>query len=374
MSQTISKEQAISTEQRKIRFSPNSEFEKVLRKRVQEYFDRTGKPKRDCPIMYFKTFLVLFWAVISYSLLVFGNLPLWGIILCAVSLTFSLNGIGFNIMHDGVHGGYSNRPIINKIMGLSMDLIGGSSYFWYWKHNYLHHSYPNITGHDDDIEAGVFARFSPHQKRYSFHRYQHIYIWFLYGFLAIKWHLFDDFQVYVSSKINGHPIERPKGWDAIIFFGGKLCFFTLAFVIPSFYYPIHYVLLFYILIAGIQGAKMAVVLQLAHCNEEAEFPENSSLHGKSMDTSWVVHQLLTTADFARNNKLLNWYVGGLNFQVEHHLFPKICHINYPEISKIVAQTCKEYKVTYFAYDSFISGLKSHYEWLRYLGQPETEPS
>lgn len=371
MNQTIASQTPISSKQSQIRFLPNSDFEKELRKRVQEYFNKTGLPKRDCPKMYFKTFLVLSWAILSYSLLVFANLPLWGILLSTISLTMSLNGIGFNIMHDGVHGGYSNRPVINKLMGLSMDLIGGSSYFWYWKHNYLHHSYPNITGHDDDIEAGIFARFSPHQKRYFFHRYQHLYIWFLYGFLAIKWHLFDDFQSYYTKKINGHHIKRPKCWDAIIFFGGKLCFFTIAFIIPSLFYPITYVLLFYVLIAFLQGAKMAIVLQLAHCNEEAEFPMHGSENEQKIETTWIVHQLRTTSDFARNNRFLTWYVGGLNFQVEHHLFPKICHINYPAISDIVAKTCVEYKVIYFSYDSFIAGLRSHYEWLRYLGQPQT---
>lgn len=359
-----------SSQQDKIRFSPNADFERELKKRVQQYFDQTGLPKRDCPKMYFKTSLILIWAILSYSLLVFSNFPPWGILLSAISLTMSLNAIGFNLMHDGVHRAYSNRPVINKLMGLSMDLIGGSSYFWYWKHNYLHHSYPNITGHDDDIEAGILARFSPHQKRYFFHRYQHIYIWFLYGFLAIKWHLFDDFYTFYTKRINEHPIDRPEGWDFLIFFGGKLCFFSLAFIIPSFFYPITYVLLFYAFIAFLQGVQMSVILQLAHCNQDAEFPMHSK-DSKTMGTTWIVHQLSTTADYARNNSILNWYVGGLNFQVEHHLFPTICHINYPAISIIVAKTCKEYKVAYFAYDSFASGLRSHYEWLRYLGQSET---
>ncbi len=370
MVKTTSSQKSIAPKQDKVRFSPNSDFEKELRRRVQQHFDQTGLPKRDCPKMYFKTSLVLIWAAISYSLVVFSNLPLWCILLGAVSLIMSLNAIGFNLMHDGVHGAYSNRHLINKLMGLSMDLIGGSSYFWYWKHNYLHHSYPNIAGHDDDIEAGIFARFSPHQKRYFFHRYQHIYIWFLYGFLAIKWHLFDDFYALYTKRINEHSIDRPQGWNILIFFGGKLCFFTLAFIVPSFFYPITYVLLFYVFIAFLQGVQMSVILQLAHCNQDAEFPVHSG-DSKTMATTWIVHQLSTTADYARNNRILNWYVGGLNFQVEHHLFPTICHVNYPAISTIVAKTCKEYNVAYFAYDSFVSGLRSHYEWLRYLGQPET---
>ena len=350
----------------KVRFSTNSDFEKVLRQRVQKYFKDTGLPKRDCPGMYLKTAIVLLWAVASYSLLLFSGLPLPLLLLVALSMSMALNAVGFNIMHDAVHGAYSSRSGINKIMGLFMDLIGGSSYFWYWKHNYLHHSYPNITGHDDDIEAGIFARFSPHQKRYSFHRFQHIYIWFLYGFLAIKWHIVDDFHTFFTKRINNHKVQSPSTPDTIIFFCGKALFFTIAFVIPSFFYPFIYVVLFYVLIAFLQGVQMSVVLQLAHCNEVAEFPVQDK-ESNSLDTSWIVHQLKTTADFGRNNIFLRWYVGGLNFQVEHHLFPRICHINYPAISKIVETTCREFNVPYFAYDSLFSGIRSHYQWIRHLG-------
>lgn len=363
-----------STESTKVRFTTNTDFEKVLRKRVNQYFSETGKRKRDCPEMYIKTVLVLAWTILSYSLLLFSGLHLAGLLAVAVSMSMALNAVGFNIMHDAVHGAYSDRPAVNRIMGLFMDLIGGSSYFWYWKHNYLHHSYPNITGHDDDIEAGIFARFSPHQKRYSFHRFQHIYIWFLYGFLAIKWHLFDDFFTFFTKKINNHRVKAPSVSDTVIFFSGKALFFTFAFIIPSLFYPVIYVVLFYVLIAFLQGVQMSVVLQLAHCNESAEFPVQDR-DTSSLDTSWVVHQLRTTADFGRSNFFLRWYVGGLNFQVEHHLFPRICHINYPAISRIVENTCREYNVPYYAYDSFISGVRSHYQWIRHMGKPiRSEPT
>lgn len=353
----------------KVRFTTNTKFEKVLRKRVQKYFDDTGLPKRDCPQMYLKTSVVIAWTVLSYYILLFSGLPLAWLIVAAVSMSMALNAVGFNIMHDAVHSAYSSKPAVNKVMGLFMDLIGGSSYFWYWKHNYLHHSYPNITGHDDDIEVGFFGRFSPHQKRYSLHRFQHIYIWFLYGFLAIKWHLFDDFYTFFTKRINNHKIKAPSLPDTIIFFSGKALFFTFAFVIPSLFYPVIYVVLFYALISFLQGLQMSVVLQLAHCNESAEFPVQDK-ESNSLDTSWIVHQLRTTADYARNNLFLRWYIGGLNFQVEHHLFPRICHINYPEISKIVESTCKEFNVPYFAYDTFRSGLRSHYQWIRQMGKPE----
>lgn len=190
---------------------------------------------------------------------------------------------------------------------------------------------------------------------------------FLYGFLAIKWHLFDDFYNFLTKQINQHPIDRPRGWDLLYLFGGKLCFFTFAFIIPCIFFPFLYVLAFYLFVAFLQGLQMAIIFQVAHCNLGAEFPMYSD-SSKKMSTTWTVHQLETTADFARNSRFLSWYLGGLNFQVEHHLFTKICHINYPGISRIVENTCKEYNVTYSAYDSFISGLRSHYQWLRQMGQ------
>ncbi|MEM7008862.1 MAG: acyl-CoA desaturase [Thermodesulfobacteriota bacterium] len=351
----------------KIRFARNSEFERELTNRVNAYFENTSKNKKDCFSMYLKSFLSVSWVVVSYCLIVFAGLPLWGIILASLSLGFALNAQAFNVMHDAIHGAYSKYKVVNKLMGHWLDLIGGSSYFWRSKHNYYHHSYPNIVGHDSDVEVGIFARFTPHHKKHFFHRFQHIYIWFLYGFLAIKWQLIDDFVVYFKGEENGHKIKRPKGLDALIFFGGKIFFFTIAFIIPSLYYPIVYVIAFYIFIAMIQGVIMSVVFQLAHCVEEAEFPMHDEQAG-IMDRTWIVHQISTTVDFARNNKLLTWYLGGLNYQVEHHLFPQICHINYPDMSVIVEQTCQEYGIPYSAHGGFIDGLKSHYNWLRELAQ------
>lgn len=352
---------------RKVRFLPVKEFEKQLRTRVNEYFNDNNISKRDSRKMYRKTSIVLVWLVLSYSFLVFFTLPVWGLILSAAALSLALNAVGFNIMHDGNHRAYSNNPVINRLMAFSLDIMGGSSYYWFWKHNYLHHTYPNITGIDDDLEAGIVARITPHQKRYFFHRFQHIYLWFFYGFLIIKWNLYGDFYNIITKKIHEHTFPRPKGWEMFLFIFGKVCFFSLAFIIPSLYYPFLYVLLFYFSISFVQGVVLTTVFQLAHCNEEVEFHEYKDETDR-LNTSWLVHQLETTADFSRDNKILNWYIGGLNFQVEHHLFPKICHVHYPAISKIVEQTCKEFGVRYNAYNSLFAGILSHYRWIYQMGR------
>jgi linoleoyl-CoA desaturase len=171
--------------------------------------------------MYLKTAIVMSWFAASYVLLVFLATTWWQTLPMAVSVALSLAAIGFNIQHDGSHGAYSEHPWINRLMALTLDLLGGSSFGWACKHNLVHHTYANITGHDDDIEIGIFGRLSPHQKRFSFH---HIYLWMLYGFVAMKWHFFDDFRDVFNGRFGGHRHPRPKGWDLVTFIGGKALF------------------------------------------------------------------------------------------------------------------------------------------------------
>ena len=182
--------------------------------------------------MYLKTAIHLTVFAASYVLLVFFASTWWQAFPLTVLLGLTIAGIGFNIQHDAGHHAYSNHRWINKLMAMTLDLVGGSSYIWHWKHGVFHHTYVNITGHDSDIDLGAIGRLTPHQKRYRFHRWQHFYLWPLYGFLAIKWQLATDFHEVITGRIGRHRIPRPKGWDLVIFLGGKAAFFTLAFVIP----------------------------------------------------------------------------------------------------------------------------------------------
>ncbi len=143
---------------------------------------------------------------------------------------------------------------------------------------------------------------------------------------------------------------------------------SLAFVIPGFFHPLWMVILFYLFANWVNGILLAIVFQLAHVVEEAHFPIPSEETGK-MQTHWAVHQVETTVDFARDNPVWTWLLGGLNFQVEHHLFPRICHIHYPKISQIVEDVCKEFGIQYNAHKSFFAGVVSHFRWLRSMGQP-----
>jgi len=320
--------------------------------------------------MYLKTAIVLGWFAASYTLLVFSTGTWWSALLLAVSLGLSMAAVGFNIQHDAGHQAYSDRRWVNKLMAMTLDLLGGSSYVWARKHNSIHHTYSNISGHDNDLDIGFFGRLSPDQKRLRFHRLQHYYLWALYGCLSIKWQFYDDFHEVITGRIGGHRFARPTGWNLLTFIGGKVVFFSLALVIPLLLHPAWAVLAFYVAASFVQGVALSIVFQLAHCVEEADFPLPRPNTGR-MDTSWAVHQVDTTVNFAPRNRLLSWFIGGLNFQVEHHLFPQICHVHYAALAKLVEETCGEFRLRYLAHETFLSGVASHFRWLRRMGMAVT---
>lgn len=351
-----------------IKFRRETGFQTELRRRVEQYFVTTGRRPRDCPRMYFKTAIVMAWAIASYGLLVFWAAHWWTAAPLFVSLGLAMAAIGFNVQHDGGHSAYSEWPLVNRMMALSLDLLGGSSYFWARKHNSIHHQFTNITDHDEDIDISFLGRLSPHQRRHWFHRFQHYYLWLIYGLMTPKWHIYDDFRDWMTGRIgrSRHRISRPKRWDAAMLVAGKLISGGLAWVLPAFFHPLWMVLLGYLAVTYVAGFTMAIVFQLAHCVEGASFPLPSG-DGSRIEESWAEHQVLTTVDFARRNPIVSWFTGGLNFQVEHHLFPRVCHVHYPALAGVVEQTCREFGLPYAVNRSFVGAVASHFRWLRRMG-------
>jgi linoleoyl-CoA desaturase len=352
---------------RRVTFDRDATFQVALRRRVDRYFRSTGRRPHDCWQMYAKTAILLGGFAGSYLSLVFvaqswaSGLPL------AILLGLLAAGIGLNVQHDGGHQAYSRFPHVNALMAMTLDLLGGSSYVWRWKHGIFHHTYVNITGHDNDVDLGLLARLTPHQPRLAFHRWQHLYLWLLYGLLVIKWQLVDDFRKLVLGRIGGHRFERPKGSDLVVLVAGKILFLVVAFGIPLQRHAIETVLGGYAVSGVVAGLVLSVVFQVAHCVEATTFPRPHLATGR-MDNAWAIHQVETTANFARSSRLVTWLVGGLNFQIEHHLFPRISHVNYPALSPIVEQTCREFGVRYTAFRSLPAGLMSHFRWLRRMGR------
>ena len=353
---------------RRLAYAGGNEFQLALRQRVDTYFEQPGRSRRDNLQWYIKAASILLVFAASYALLVFAATTWWQTIALTIVLALSTVGIGFNIMHDGGHAAVSRHRIINRLMAHSVDIVGGSSYLWRWKHGVLHHNYSNIVGHDMDITLGMLARFTPHQPKYFHQRWQQWYVWALYGMLAIKWHFFDDFRTLLTGRIGPHRIPRPRGADLALLVGCKLTFFILAFVVPLTLHPFWIVAGVYCLFAVVSGFALSVVFQLAHCVEEADFPKVAEGSG-SVDNSWAAHQVETSVNFSHGNRLITWLFGGLNYQIEHHLFPEISHCNYPGIAPVVRDTCREFGVQYKEHASFYAGIRSHFRWLRRMGAP-----
>lgn len=352
----------------RVRFDKKTAFSTELRRRVDAYFTLTGAARDGGARMLLKTAIIFAWLIGSYvGLLLVGSWP--AIVGFGISCGLATAGLGMAVQHDGGHLAYSRRRAINRAAASVLDLLGASSYVWRVKHGVVHHTYPNVEGADDDIDAAPFARLAPGQAHHRFHRFQHLYMWPLYGFLTAKWFLFDDFRDLARGRVGNHAIKPPRGVDLAIFVLGKLAHLSWAIVVPIFVLGLGKAVVFYAALSGACGVTLSVVFQLAHCVEEAEFI-NPEAHAEPLVLDFSAHQLATTVDFARDNPLLSWYVGGLNYQAVHHLFPRVCHLHYPALSKIVAETAREYGVRYTATPTLRAALRSHYRWLRRMGAGE----
>ena len=343
-------------------FVKKTELEE-LKKRVKEYLDQhdirsTGNYK-----LFSKAILLMSLFVITYVHLVFFTPPfLWAVL---ESLFFGslIAAIGFNVMHDGSHGSFSKYAWLNKLASSSISVLGASRFMWGMKHVTIHHTYTNIDGVDDDIEVGVFMRMAPTQKYLAMHRFQHIYFWFLYMLLYIFWIFFTDYKKYFSKKIGSIALSDMTIGEHIEFWAVKV-YHAAAFVIV----PIYMVgwlswLVGFLLATLFAGFVLSIVFQLAHTVEDTSFPLAIQPENKMPD-EFAAHQIQTTANFATKSKLVSWLVGGLNFQIEHHLFPNICHIHYPKIAPIVRSVAKEFKVPYLEHETFAQALSSHIGLMR----------
>lgn len=276
-------------------------------------------------------------------------------------------GIGFNIMHDGGHGSFSRSKFVNNLAAFSLNILGGSSFMWNVKHNIIHHAYTNIDGVDDDIDIQPWLRMSSTQPKLAMHRYQHIYFWGLYALLYILWVFVLDFTKYFKGKIGEMPLKKMSVADHIIFWAFKLFYCAVFIAVPIYMVGFIPWLVGFGIFAVVTGFVISIIFQLAHTVEHTHFPMPDEITGK-LDDEWAIHQLKTTANFAPKNKFINWMVGGLNFQIEHHLFPKISHIHYGKIRTIVKQACAEYDVPYIEYPKLRHAVASHVNFLKQMGR------
>ncbi len=354
---------------KKVSFPGRVGFHKEVKNRVNQYFEENGISKHADWRMVLKTIIILAWLGTAYVLLLFSASSLILAIISAVAVAQGFVLVGFNVMHDGAHGSYSKNKRLNWLMGFTLDLIGGSNMFWRHKHNILHHTYTNINELDDDIQVFGLMRFSPEQPWRPWHRWQHWYAFPAYSLMTLLWVTSGDFQKFFTRRIGDYQLPKPRVGEAFLFFLTKIFYFGYMLVLPMFFHPVLHVLALFLIVHMVLGLTMATVFQLAHVVEDNAFPKPDPVTGE-VDNEWAIHEVETTANFSPNSKMMAWYCGGLNFQIEHHLFPRICHIHYPAISKIVEETCREFQVKYVSYPTLRQALAAHTRFLKMLGRPE----
>jgi len=349
----------------RIRFQSAAPLYTDLKARVARYFDERGLSPFGGWRMWLKTAVLVALTWGSWTLFLLGGGRWWEALLYGTLVALGMAGIGFCVQHDANHGAYARSPRVNRLLGRTLDLVGASSHVWRTKHNVIHHTYPNLAGVDDDIDAGAAARFAPLQRWRPIQRYQHLYVWPLYALLALKWVWVDDFRNVARGAIGDHKIPRPRGWEWFVLVAGKAVAIAWLVVVPMLVHGVWIGLLFHVWTQVVAGITLSVVFQCAHCVQEADFPAVPTAEGT--ETEWAVHQLNTSVDFAHRRPFLTWYLGGLNYQAVHHLLPRVCHVHYPALSEIVEATCRDHGVRYRTNPTFLGAVRSHFLWLRKMG-------
>ena len=345
----------------------NQLFFQLVKNSVDAYFKtnrlkRTGNWK-----LYLKAVVLIPLGVVIYSWLLTGNYS-WPVgVLLSVFLGLVMVCIAFNVMHDACHGSFSDRKWVNEFMGLSMNALGSNAFIWKIKHNIIHHTYTNIDGVDDDIANGPLLRQCNTQKWMPIHRYQFIYMFLLYSVSTLAWMWGTDFYKYFSKKIHATVIKKIDTSQHVIFWISKVINILFYVVGPVYFLGWQAWLIGFLILHMTMGLVLSIVFQLAHVVEKTSF-DSVAENNKVIASEWAIHEVKTTADFAPRNKVISWLVGGLNFQIEHHLFPHISHIHYPALSKIIRHQCELFGLPYNYYPTLRQAIYSHVRLMKQLGR------
>jgi linoleoyl-CoA desaturase len=351
----------------KLSFDNGGEFIAETRRDVEQYLASRRTRIRGRVDLYAKAVIAFGLLIASWATLMFAHPGVLLGLLGFCGLVLGTTLIAFCVMHDANHGAYFKRRRFNHLMGWTADsLLGLSSYAWRVKHNVAHHTYTNVDEYDADITQVPFARFMPEQTTRPWYRLQHIYIWPLYGLMALRWQTVGDLGAFFRGRIGRSALRVPGGWDLAGLLAGKAIFVSWAIVVPLLVYPWWAVLIAYLVFSMLVSVIMAVTFQLAHCVEEVDFASAEQLSTEKR--LWAVHQVETTVDFCPRNPLLTWVLGGLNYQIEHHLFPRVPHTHYRRIAEIVQRNARRHGVRYVVHRSLYAALRSHYRHLREMGR------
>jgi linoleoyl-CoA desaturase len=339
-------------------------FPKVLRRRLETFFvDANISPKAD-PTMWAK--IAIGMAVLAGSWIALYALhpAPWAFVALYVLGGLAQTFLLLNIAHDSNHNAISRRPAINKSLNYVFDLCGISSYMWRILHHRGHHSCINLHGEDDAIEGRGLFRFTPHDPRAPLHRFQHIYALFLYALFSLEYVFVRDFQSFFFPAHDyltrtKHPLR-----EYVILFAGKAFYLTYMLVLPVLVMkePLLLVLAAFFVVHLIVGISVVLVFQTTHVIEDTYFPLQ-----RSEFENGVYHVFATTADYATENPVVGWLVGGLNHHVVHHLCPYVCHTHYAPLTRIVKQTAEEFGVPYRQHTTMTKAVWHHLQLLKQLG-------
>lgn len=361
-------------ERSRVRFNYTSkpEFIQELRAEVDRYFLNTGRSKFGNAELYIKAGFMLGLYLIPYLIIITGSIAsIPALLLLFFLMGMGKAGVGMGVMHDANHGSFSSSSRVNKILGSSMYLLGGFPVNWRYQHNVMHHGFTNIDGHDEDIDPGAVMRLSPHKPLLKVHKFQHIYGWLLYGLMTISWVTTKDFDQLKRYKKENVKLSSPLTYSQlmVVLVLAKAMYYFIFLILPMILLPVvwYWVVLSFLLMHFTSGLILTTVFQTAHVVPSSEYPMPDEQG--SLENSWAVHQLYTTTDFSPGSKLIFWLTGGLNYQIEHHLFPNISHVHYPAISKIVKQVSEKYQLPYHVHPGFFKAVKEHARMLKMLGTP-----
>ena len=351
----------------RLTFATGGSFMQDTRLEVEQYLARGRTRLKGLLLLYAKAPVAIGITVASWAVLIFVQPGLVLGILCLAGLSLGALLTAFCVQHDANHGAYFRRRSHNHLLGWSADaLLGFSSYAWRVKHNVAHHTYTNIDGFDDDAKLAPLARFAPSQAPKPWYRFQHLYIWPMYTLMGLRLQTIGDISVFARGRVGESNLRAPRGWNLAGVMIGKAIFVTWAVVIPLLVYPWWVVLVAYLSFLMVTSLIMATTFQLAHCVEEASFM--SADQARAAQPVWAVHEVESTVDFCPRNPVLTWVLGGLNFQIEHHLFPLVPHTHYPKIAEIVRRNCAKHGIRYSSQPSLRAALRSHVLHLRAMGR------
>lgn len=342
-----------------------------IKTKVAAHFESTGLGIKAGWTMILKTIIMVSGMVIPYALIMSNSLPGWAMLAGCAVMGVAMAGIGFSVSHDALHGAYSSNQKVNAAIGFTFDLLGASGYMWKITHNVIHHTYTNIHGIDEDLEVTPLLRLSPLAKHHPWQRFQHLYAPIAYSMSTINWVFVKDFDLFSRKNLGPYLDKKhPRMQYGLLVFS-KLFALTWMLVLPLLFLNVAWwqVLIGFLTMHLIGGTILGVIFQLAHVVEQTQHPVPDDL-GR-MPNGWLVHEMLTTANFCVGNRLLTWYCGGLNHQIEHHLFPKTCSVHYPAISVIVRQVAQEHGIPYHLNPTFAGAFGSHLKMLKRLGRAES---